>query len=155
MKVTFENNTLYLPIVEAKNIKVGLATSILFEIPETKISDYNALFNFENSEPSYPCVLLPNEKSKLAEKYKLNSAAIKIKENDLSQCYQLAVFWHFLGDATHHSDYVNTPFGFYPGLEIQIENRYNVKPTNAFIKDIQLTRLNSDKWFWLVVIERI
>ena len=155
MEVTFENNILYLPRVEAKQIKEGLTVPLLFKIPDVNIEGSKIAFQFEESDPDYPCVILDKEKSKLAEKYQLNSDACQINENDRTVSYQLALFWHYMGDGTHHSDYVKTPFGFYPGLQIEIENRYNVKKTPAFVKNIKLTRVNSEKWFWLVEIAKL
>lgn len=154
MTIQFENNILQLSIVEAKSIAKGETVPILFEIGSYSCLHEDYVFNFKNSEPFYPVSILEDEKNTVAEKYNLNSSACIYDENNRMQTYQLATFWHFLGDATHCSDYVPTPFNFYPGMNISIENKYNVKPTSAYIKNIRLTRANLEKWFWLVEIER-
>lgn len=155
MTITFENNTLQLNLFEANTIKKGETASLLFSIGEYFCFREKHIFRFENSEPNYPVSLLDDEKNIIAEQYNLNSASCSYDEHNRLKTYQLATFWHFLGDATHCSDYVPTPFGFYPGMNINIENKYNVKPTPAYIKNIRLTRQNTDKWFWLVEIEKL
>lgn len=155
MKITFENNILYLPIVEAKEIKEGLTVPLLFEMTDYFIHGTKINFDFRHSDSVYPSVILDREKITLAEKYFLNSASCQINEQERTITYQLAQFWHYLGDGTHHSEFVPTPFGFYPGLTITIENRYNVKPTNAIVKNIKLTRVNEEKWLWLVEIQKL
>lgn len=155
MKNSFENNILQLNIFEAKQIKKGITVGILFAIGEHCCSDEKYIFNFEDSEPYYPVHILDKEKILVTEKYNLDSESCNYDENNKMQTYQLATFWHFLGDATHCSEYVKTPFGFYPGMNIHVENKYNVKPFAAYIKNIRLTRMNEEKWFWLVDIERL
>lgn len=157
MPITFENNILYLSIVEAKSIKEGEIVPFLFEVEEALIANYQPphKFDFRDSEPQYPSILSDKEKSRLAEKYQLNPNACQQDKHNRTVSYQLALFWHFVGDGTHHSEHIKTPFGFYPGQTLVIENRYNVKPTPAFIKNIRLTRFNEEKWFWLVEIERL
>lgn len=157
MNITFENKTLYLPIVEAKDIQEGKTVPLLFEVEEPFIHNFTPLtkFDLKYSEPQYPSVLMQNEKSVLSEKHELNCAAVQTDQYDRTISYQLAIFWHFAGDGTHHSEHVKTPFGFYPGLSFFIENKYNVKSTAAFIKTIRLTRVNQEKWFWLIEIEKL
>lgn len=157
MPITFENNILSLPIVEARDIKDGEIVPLLFEIEDAFIDNCQQLykFDFRNSEPQYPSILSDTEKTRLAEKYQLNSHACQQDKHNRTVSYQLAIFWHFVGDGTHHSEHIKTPFGFYPGFSLVIENKYNVKPTPAFIKSIRLTRFNEEKWFWLVEIEKL
>lgn len=59
------------------------------------------------------------------------------------------------GDGTHHSEPVLTPFGFYPGQTLSIENRYNVKPMDVIVKKIGLTRFDESKWYWLITLSSI
>lgn len=155
MTPTFDNNILQLNLFEATNIAKGETVPILFNIGQYCCSGENIIFDFEDSEPCYPVSVLEKEKNTVAEKYHLHSDSCSYDENNRMQTYQLATFWHFLGDATHCSEYVPTPFNFYPGMTINIENKYNVKPTPAYIKNIQLTRQNNEKWFWLVEIEKL
>jgi len=154
MKFTYENNILYLPIVEAKSLRENKSVSILFEVEPTLVDGSSYPFRYQGSEPFYPANLLKKDLNKIAEKYSLESSACK-HEDRFTLSYQLAYFWHFLGDGTHHSEPVLTPFGFYPGKIITIENRYNVKPMDVLVKDIQLTRFDESTWYWLVTLSSI
>lgn len=155
MKVTFEDDVLYLPIVEAKSIQEGKTVSLLFNIPDCYIHNTNRIFELKNSEPCYPAIIVNKEKEKIADSYCLKSAACQSDGNDRIRAYQLVQFWHYVGDGTHCSDFVSTPFGFYPGLQVTIENRYNVKPTPVIVTDITLTRVAEEKWYWMIVLQKL
>lgn len=153
MTITFKNNTLYLPIFEARQIKEGVLVPLLFEVSNCLVEGTDFQFDLKRSEPFYPSSIREKELNTIAEKYNLNSFSCKHNNSNL-QTYQLAQFWHYLGDATHCSEYVPTPFGFYPGLTITIENQFNVKPISSIIQNVKLTRNNEEKWFWLIEIQR-
>ncbi len=154
MKFTYENTILYLPIVEAKSLRDGNEVSILFEVSPTFVSGSHHSFHYDGSEPVYPANLFQKELNKIAEKYSLESSACKHEERFILS-YQLAYFWHFMGDGTHHSEPVLTPFGFYPGQIVTIENRYNVKPMDVIVKKIDLTSFDESKWYWLITLSSI
>lgn len=154
MPITFKNNTLYLPLFEAKQIKNGFLVPILFNVSNCLIENTDFPFDFKRSEPEYPISISEEDLNTISEKYNINSFSCK-NHNDNLQTYQLAQFGHYLGDATHCSEYVPTPFGFYPGLNINIEHQFNVKPILSIIKNIQLTRHDENNWFWLIEIQRI
>jgi len=62
-----------------------------------------------------------------------------------------AVLWNFAGDGTHHSEPFRPPLDIQIGERIQIENKYNVPPTEVLVENISLIRdQQSQKWFWLI-----
>lgn len=154
MEIRFENNTLYLPMMEARDIESGIIVPILFELPDTYVRGTTTLFKYEWSDPTYPHRIPHRSRQLFTKKYNLSDAAFKDGGGLMTSVYQLADFCHYMGDATHSSEPVKTPFGFYPGLKITIEHCYNVKPFPAIVKGIRLTRLNEGKWFWLVEFKK-
>ena len=63
----------------------------------------------------YPSVILRKEFNKLNQQFNLDNDALSLVDSMDSRkiSRQLALFWQFLGDTTHHSEFVMTPFGFF------------------------------------------
>jgi hypothetical protein len=145
-----ENNTLYVPYVEAKNLKEKSVVNLLFKIPQVKIFGKDMNFNFNNAEPVYPIAVSTQLKNLL----KIEDKDMIIEGNK-KLSYRYVEFWHFLGDGTHYSEPIPTPYNFYPGKELLIENKYNYKAVKCVVTDISLVRVTFNEWFWNIQIHKI
>lgn len=137
---------------QASSLDKGQNAVLAFKLPEVAIEGVAGqyLFNYENSEPHYPVEEQPEKVPSIA----ADSAQKKHFYKNKVELSQFARFWHFVGDATHCSDLVPTPNLWYPGLQIEVENKYNYPAFTVFVKDIVLAQTADNSWVWVVTLSK-
>lgn len=141
--------TLNIPRQEARLLEDTGAVTLLFPVEAVKIEGYDELFCCGNAtEANYPAIdSAPNpdfdavlDESVTWARYRLRTAA------------QL---WNFMGDATHCSELIPTPYRLKAGDALIVENQLNVSPFSAVVKNIAFVRVQgASMWAWLVSLER-
>lgn len=145
---------LLLPRSEAKQIREGRATRLLFPLAQD-LSSENGFFRVsQHTDCQFPAHChadeLTNHSGEVAWVAK---AANKDGYTDVANAGRL---WNFLGDATHSTKLLQTPHGLVMGQELSVENRYNVPPTRAKVTALEMIRSQpSSDWFWLVELSAL
>ena len=151
-----ESGVFLLPVYDAKKLQAGNDVTLLFEIPVPKINGYNSLFRFDyDTDVHFPAILsCAKDRNTIFPEVVIEKKEIcdgRKTDYTLNAC----VFWCFLGDATHCSEFVSTPYFLIKGQEIIVENRYNVPKMNCIVTDIQMVRDNELRWFWSISLRKL
>jgi len=145
---------LLLPRSEAKQIREGHATRLLFPIG-LDLDTTNGFFRVsEHTDSQFPARSHVDELAAQHEKAAW-SAGVE-SEHGYVVVANAGRLWNFLGDGTHSTQLLRTPHGLVIGQELSIENRYNVPATRVKVTAIEMLRLQTGKdWFWLVELSAI
>lgn len=144
-----ESQTLTVPHYVFLKLYNNQSVFVVFELSEKiQCFDSSDLFKMKGCEAQYPAFLSKREIPALKEKFNIQS----ISEGS---CEQLGVFWQYLGDATHHSEYISTPFMLKIGdnffvSAVGYSGKIKVKVTH-----MDLIINDKEKWQWLLKIEPV
>jgi hypothetical protein len=157
----FVNNTLQLPYAEGKKIANSGSVTLLYQVSTPiGIAHYDGTFRFErDTEGDVPAIATVHADGKFHEDLSGFKTQLRDSVGDAIQRFDVlnaGRFWNFLGDGTHSSTLVKTPFGLSVGDELEVENRYNVPPLKARVRDIALLRVQGvNTWMWSVILDAI
>jgi hypothetical protein len=157
----FENNTLQLPYAEGKEIANSGSVTLLYPVSTPiGIAHYDGTFQFDrDTEGRFPAIATVHADGKFHEDLSAFKTRLWDGVGDEVQRFNVlnaGRFWNFLGDGTHSSTLVKTPFGLCVGDELQVENRYNVAPLKARVHDIALLRVQDvNTWMWRLTLNAI
>jgi hypothetical protein len=140
---------LLLPRSEAKQIQAGRPARLLFPVDDAISTPDHPFRASASSDAQFPAC------TKLAELPVRDSRPAwvtgPVSEHGYVDVNNAGRLWNFLGDATHCTQLLQTPYGLVEGQELTLENRYNVPATPARVTRIELLRVQTDgPWYWLV-----
>ena len=151
-------NTLQLPCAEARRLFEAGQVTLLYAIPTPHIEGTRELMHTDrHTEAGYPALAVT-----YSDRPAQDLSGFRPTPYDSAQgwarvaLYDAAWLVNYLGDGTHCSELIPSPFHLVPGDTLTVENRYNVDPFTARVKDLAVTRVQSaNTWMWQLTLERL
>ena len=159
--MNLNNSALSLSRYESEKLVETGHLTLLYRIEAPEISQYEGTFRFDwDTHAIFPAIAVKNDAGSFDEDMTGFTTALKDKLHDKDWSFFIlnaGKFWNYLGDGTHCSRLVRTPFGLVKDHVLQAENRYSREPLFAQVTNIGMTRIREEKdaWVWELTLQRI